>query len=173
MSLSQKQSGLIDLCRQYHWKPKFLDSPGKPIEKSVKACMKELSVCLECKQWLLIEKLIDYLKQINFKDQSTSSMILRFERRSSLKRQRDQTLEHLNSIKQSRDASPRVYEQAIVDAWLKDPDHAELLDRLRRVLKKRRHLDEVYQPMSESLRNELLDFQLNNRLLLGLLEILS
>ena len=77
-------------------------------------------------------------------------------------------LKELEAIRCSEQTSKKEYESSVVNAWLKDPDCSTYLDLLKKiVIRKLRH-DRLYSAASDALKNELVDLQINRRILLEL-----
>ena len=77
-------------------------------------------------------------------------------------------LKELEDMRCSDQISKKEYESSLVNAWLKDPDCSTYLDLLKKiVIRKLRH-DRLYSEASDALKNELVDLQINRRILLVL-----
>ena len=77
-------------------------------------------------------------------------------------------LKELEDIRCSDQTSKKEYEASVINAWLKDPDCSTYLDLLKKIVIRKLKDDKLYSDASDSLKNELVDLQINRRILLEL-----
>ena len=81
---------------------------------------------------------------------------------------RQKNLNELEQLRISENVSKKDYEKAIIKAWIEDPDCSEYLELLKKVISKRLRQDPLYSSASKELKGELVDFQINRRILIEL-----
>ena len=82
---------------------------------------------------------------------------------------RQEKLNELEQLRNSDEVSKKEYEKAVIKAWMADPDFSEYLELLKRLTLKRLRQDPLYSSASKELQNELVDFQINRRILVELI----
>ena len=81
---------------------------------------------------------------------------------------RHKKLRELEEMRLSENLSRKDYESAVVQAWMSDPDYSKYLDILKKIYTRKLKRDSVYCSASDDLKNELIDLQINRRILLEL-----
>lgn len=81
---------------------------------------------------------------------------------------RQKRLRELEEMRLSENLSRKDYESAVVQAWMSDPDCSKYLDMLKKIFTRKLKRDSIYCAASDDLKNELIDLQINRRILLEL-----
>ena len=77
-------------------------------------------------------------------------------------------LKELEDIRRSGQIPKKEYEASVVNAWLIDPECLTYLDLLKKIVIRKLRNDNLYTEASDTLKNELVDLQINRRILLEL-----
>ena len=89
-------------------------------------------------------------------------------RKSIQESSRQIKLSELEKKRLSEDFSKKDYESAVVKAWMSDPECSKYMDLLKKIITKKLKRDGIYCSASDDLKNELVELQVNRRILLEL-----